>query len=77
MQRKIVGATAQICPLGLTVSAAQRACYRIWVTVFAPLRASLGIRLPGSEDEAAVSAAFDGVSEGTRTPDTQDHNLVL
>jgi hypothetical protein len=24
-----------------------------------------------------VSTAFDGVSEGTRTPDTQDHNLVL
>ena len=23
------------------------------------------------------SRAFDGVSEGTRTPDTQDHNLVL
>ena len=24
-----------------------------------------------------VRTAFSGVSEGTRTPDTQDHNLVL
>ena len=26
------------------------------------------------EVKPLVSAAFDGVSEGTRTPDTQDHN---
>jgi hypothetical protein len=24
-----------------------------------------------------LTCTFDGVSEGTRTPDTQDHNLVL
>ena len=26
---------------------------------------------------AALTCYFSGVSEGTRTPDTQDHNLVL
>jgi hypothetical protein len=25
----------------------------------------------------SLTCAFSGVSEGTRTPDTQDHNLVL
>ena len=33
-------------------------------------------RYPGSFCEP-LTCTFNGVSEGTRTPDTQDHNLVL
>jgi hypothetical protein len=31
----------------------------------------------GSLPKAQVNPVKRGVSEGTRTPDTQDHNLVL
>ena len=41
----------------------------------------IGHRDGGSPSPAdcwgSLTCSFDGVSEGTRTPDTQDHNLVL
>ena len=61
----------------VAVTAAQRASHRRPIAAFCPTQRLPGVRLPGTRRvKPLVSAAFDGVSEGIRTPDTQDHNNV-
>jgi hypothetical protein len=53
---------------------------QVQLPVGSPTGAKIAIHRSGSPAQTGpdpLNCYFSGVSEGTRTPDTQDHNLVL
>jgi len=73
------GPVAQMWPhSGIAIDAAHQACPRASIAAGGPTRSLPGRRAPEASHRVKplVSAAFTGVSEGIRTPDTQDHNYV-
>jgi hypothetical protein len=71
VQRRVVGAASTDLPHStLTVSAAQRACHRIWITAFAPLGASGG---SGSWEQTSKTAGQCGFRWGERGDSNPRH----
>ena len=78
-QCRVVGPASKVLPHStVSVTAAWGAFHGIWITAVCPTPRLPAGPAPGvMMVKPLVRTAFGGVSGGTRTPDTQDHNNAV